>query len=839
MHKKAPFFASILVALAMPYLLFAQNFPSVTSFKVAGPFVAGSVFTITRGTVPDLTKAGPTVTLDGKALTVTGATKNTITGTLPAGVSKKGGDVRIRYGTVVVEDKLYVPFLDNIFVPKVEKGAQMNFNGGNFKEKDCKINFGGNTFAITRCSQNQILATIGTKFNGGEVTITSNGLTSAPLRFEFQGPVLTFAENKGGIAPGSTLTLHAKGLSPVINENLITLDKTVLTITDFKPKEELLVVKLPDENAKGGLKLTVNGFESNTIAIDANPAPILMDSRAGDEGTVFKVKVTGKYFASDMAKVSLSIGPKKGTVKFANINNIEAEFPRGSYAGCLSVEVFGQTSNCIAFNSTKPPYLKGYQDPIFIESVNQYEWSIFAENMSEKNDKIAVYVNGAKASLRDRLLNRVTVRFDAIPDVGEVYVTSEGLESNRMPYDFGQRFYPFVSSAISNGKFMYAQPVALKGTNLGQHQFREKTKINLSGMGLTKDEKTKELEWKVTPAQIDVRLDDKVKKDMKATLSVTVKGKKSNELKFTAGQDAKEAVCSPWVQKVQYPEGIMEGSTIRLLGQCFNPDPAKNWIYFDGMETRPTLAKLTFLEVKIPKGAKTAGKLKVKTQINESNEADYVSAGLTPNAFTFEFEDLGKNALSTVNKEAPFAKLVIRNTLGEVEMQTLKFKFVFEDDKKDPFSITKVGVLPLGEVKVAFSGVGKKTIAPMLIQRDGTNAYSFTLDGIRISPSTKPQTLEFRTTAKPFILPSATFHMEFDPAKIENFSGLLIRRDKQEIIKLGQAAISSLPVSATKTVISCYDSDSKKANCSKLTGGETLQEPAPSTKPKLPSIPKK
>ena len=839
MHKKVLIFLSAIMAVAIPCLLFAATSASMTSFSVTGSFVAGSPFTITLGNVPDLTHLGPTVTLEGKALTVTAVGKNTITGVLPDGVSKKGGGVKIRYGTETVEGTIYVPFIDNIFLPKVEKGAQINFNGGNFKEKDCTISFPNSSITITRCSQNQILATLGSKLSGGDITVASNGFTSAPYHFDFKAPAIDFVENKAGIIPGSTLQVHVKGLSQVMTENLITLDTQTLQITSFKPNEGLVQVNLPAESAKGSLKLTVNGFESNTLALDANFPPILIDSSFTEEGNVIKVKAVGKYFASDKTKVSLSIGSKTGTVKFANVNNIEAEFPRGAYAGCLMVQVYGQASNCLSFNTTRPPYLKGYLDPILNGGENKYEWTLFAENLTEKNDKLAVYVNGTKADLKGRMYNSISVKFDPIPDKGEVYVVSEGLESNHLPYDFGEQFYPFIASATSNGKFMYAQPVIIKGSNFGEDQFKSNVSINLSGVGLTKDAKTNIPEWKVNNSEITIRLDDKVKKGTKATLSVTVKGKKSNELTFVTGQDNKETLCSPWIQKVQYPEGIMEGSTIRILGQCFDPDPTKNWVYFDTVETKPTFVSSNAMDVKIPSGAKAKGTLKVKTQTYQSNSADYVSAGKTPNAFSFSFENPVANAVSEIGKEGPFAKLLINNTLGEVEMQTLKFKFVYEDDKNDPFSILKLGSLPLGEVKVAFSGEGTKTIPPLVITRDKSNSYGFILDGIRIQPSTQVQSLEFRTTEKPFALNGAKFHLEFDPTKIENFSGLLIQRNKQEVLKLKQNALSSSDITITKTLPTCFDSDSKKVNCSSLMGSGTIQQTATSTKPKLPKIPKK
>jgi hypothetical protein len=852
MHKKILPCLAFVVALAVPYFIFASDSPavsvvgkpSVTAFGVSGPFVAGSTFTITLGNVPDLTKLSPTVSLNGTTLTVTGAGATTISGKLTDGVSKKGGDVQIHYGGVTVSYTLYIPFIDNLFLPKIGKDAQMNINGGNFSDAGCGVNLPSSSITVNRCAQGQIIATIGSKLTGGDLTVTSNGLTSAPYHFVFESPSISFAENKDGVFPGSTLRVHAKGMSSTGTENQVFLDSTLLEIAGFKPNDGLILVKLPPENAKGSLKLVVNGIESNTLSLDSSFPPIITDYKITDSADKTLVKAIGKNFTSDISKATLSIGDKSATVKFANVNNIEGELPKGSYAGCLMVSVYGQNSNCILFNSTRPPVLKGFLDPLFMPAENNYEWSLFAENLSDKNSQITVYVNGTKAAIKDRLLNRLVVTFDPIPDVGEVYVVSEGLESNRMPYNFGERFYPFIASATSNGKFMYAQPITISGNNLGQQQFQDKTQINISGVGLAKKENTNELDWKVSPAEITIRLDDKVKAGAKSTLSVTVKGKKSNEVTFTTGQDSKQSLCTPWIQKVQYPEGIMEGSTIRVLGQCFDPDATKNWLYFDDIGVKPTYSKNTILEAKIPKGAKTKGTIKVKTDLGQSNATDIISAGQTPNAFTFGFEDLGTNILSGIGSEGPFAKLVINNTLGEVEMQTLKFKFVYEDDKKDPNSVTKLGSPPLGEIKVSFSGVGSKTIAPMVIQREGTNTFSLTLDGIRISPSTSPQYLEFRTTVRPYVLNGAKFHLEFDPSKIENFSGLLIQRDKQDLMKITQKAIQSKVASFTKTEVTCFDTDSKKANCLGSTATVTTPIPAQpvatpvSTKPKIPKIPK-
>jgi hypothetical protein len=838
MRKKILLYLSLLVVIAVPCLLYAQTLPNptVVSFTVTGPFVGGANFTITLANVPDLTKLGPTVTLEGKTLTVTGSGVTTITGKLPEGVSKKGGSVKIKYQGTEVPYTLYVPYIDSIFLPKVGKDAQMMIGGGNFDESSCQVSLPASSITVTSCNQRTISMTIGNQFSGGDVTVTSNGLTSAPFHMEFQMPALTFVENKEGITPGSTISIHAKGLSSVMGENLITLDSALLNIVSLKPKDGLVQVKLPEENAKGSLQLTVNGIESNTIAIDPNLPPILTDSEFSNESGVMTIKVTGKYFSSDVSKVSMSIGSKTGSVTFANMNNIEAEFPSGGYSGCLSVTVYGETSNCLSFNTVRPPVIDGYDDPIVISSENKYEWTLYAENVSDKKDEVSVYVNGVNAEIKSRFLNRIIVRFDQTPDVGEVYIVSEGIESNHMAYDFGQRFYPFISGASSNGKFMYGQTVTITGNYLGLQQYKNDVSINLSGAGLMKDEDTNEPDINITPFKITIRLDDNVKVGTNATLSVSVKGKKSNEVSFVAGQDNKNVLCSPWVNNIQYPDGIMQGSKIRVQGQCFSPDKTSNWVYFDTIKTQPTYANLTTLDVVIPKGAKSNGQIKVETQTGESNQIDYISAENTPNPFTFSFADLGTSALSKIDEEGVIARLQINDTLGEVEMQTLKLKFVYEDDKNNPNSVLKLGSLPLGQINVSFSGMGSKTITPIMVERNGTNNYSLTLHGIRIYPSLTPQTLEFRTTVKPFVLNGAKLHMELDPTTIDNFSGLLIQRDKQEILKLKQKSISSATITFAKSAVTCFDSDPNKANCANPAGDSTNPQ---TVTPNQPSIPKK
>ena len=818
-------FSSLIAILVVPYILFAQATPAVTAFTVSGAFKAGSAFTIKLGNVPDLTKLKPTVTLEGKTLDVTSSGTSSITGKLTEGLPVKGGNVKIKYQNTEISYDLYVPYIEKIFIQKVSKGAQMVVSGGNFSDTKCNISLADSDIKTSSCNQRMIFATIGSRFSGGDVTVNFNGLTSAPFRYDYQAPVLVYAENKNGVAPGLPLTIHAKGLSSSLAENLITLDSTTLQITGFKPADGLVTVLLPAENAKGSLKLSVNGIESKTIALDSYFSPILKEYKTSYSAQTMNVHISGSYFTQELANLSVSIGTKTGKITSANFNNIEAEFPRSGYSGCLSVTAYKQTSNCIYFNTVEPPFLKGYDDPITVSAENKYEWTLYAENLSDKNDKIAVYVNGENAKLKGRFLNRIIVRFESIPDKGEVYVVSEGVESNHMPYDFGERFYPFISGVFSNGKFTYGQPIIIKGNNLGSNQFRKNVSVNVSGVALMRDEDTKELDWSVSPSEITVRLDDHVKKGVSATLNVSVKGKKSNTVSFVTGQDSKEVLCSPWIQKIQYPDGLAEGSKIRIQGQCFAPDINKNWIYFDSMPAvQPTYASISALDVKIPKGSKSKGTIKVKTSTSQSNSMDYISAQNTAGALTFSFEKLGTNAISSAGKEGSFARLSIMNTLGEVEMQTLKFKFVYEDDKNNPNSFLKLGPLPLGEIKIAFTGVGQKKIPPAIVERSGTNEFTLTLDGIRISPSLTPQILEFSTTVKSFALNGAKFHMEFDPAKQGNFSGVLIKGDKREILKLKQKPVSGAEVTISQTAVTCFDSDTKNVNCSK---------------PTSPSIPKK
>lgn len=823
----------LVVALATPLFMLAEGTPAVTNFTVTGPFVAGSKFTISVGNVSDFGKSNPTVTLNGLALTVSAASKGTIQGTLPKGVSAKGGSMLIKFAGQTIDYTLYVPYIDNLFLPKIAKDAPLLINGGNFSE-DCKIGLLNSSLAVTKITQRQIFATIGSKLDGGGLTVSCKGLTSPLYPFDFTPPEIIFVENKDGIFPGGTVTLHAKGLSSSTPENQIFLDSRLLTTTNSKPADGTIQAKLPDENAKGSLKLVVNGIESDGLSLDANFPPILTDYKFSEEGGKKVIKLLGKNFASDPSKVSVKIANKSAKVLFSNVSNIQAEIPKDTVSGCIMVEIYSKSSNCLAYESAPAPFLKGYMEPVQRDENDGFEWILFATGVSDNLKDVQVK-GSEKFTLKSKTLNQITVWLESIPEKGEVYVVSKGAESNHVAYDFSQRFYPYISSVSAASGFKAGFPVTIKGNNFGRHSYRKNLKVNVGGGELAKIDK--EYDWKIEPTLIVTRLNDKKQLGDKVTFSVTRKGKKSNEVSTKTGTTIKEAQCSPWAQQVLYPNGIIPGSTIRILGHCFNTIAEKNQVSFDGTITKGILTGENFLDVIIPKTALKKGKLSVVDGDRKGNSVEYVSAPGAKPEFSFNFADLPSKTLE-INKDGSVAKLVIKNTLGEVQIQTLKLYLAYEDDKSDPNSTSKTGVLPFDTLKFKFSGKEKITIDPMPMVREGSNLFSITLKGLAIHPSPEEQSLEITTTVKPFALNNSKFYFTFDPSKEADLSALNLHRSTQNLMKFGQKAIKSSAISITKAEVTCFDSDSKKVNCDKFMGIPTAQ-PESSPKPKLPGIPTK
>jgi len=811
------FFATCLLCVLMattiiPPVSFAENNFTIVSFKLNKTFSSGEKFVIQLDKFSDLSNYTPEVSIEDVQLNISKINKNIVEGVLPDNLPEGGGYVLLKYGEKEIRYNVKIPYITNVQLPsEIKEGAKIIINGGNFDPEYCKVFVDKKSMNIESCSGSQITVLVDKSFKGGDLNVHSNRFTAEVYPINFNPPKIDFIQNKKGFVVGGTIDIFGDYFSKGVGSNSVYLGEEKLNVISVNAKGRVLKVQLPKENSKGNIKVVVNGIESNSLPIEFFNPPVLLGYQFASKNDKKTLKLAGRNFSKDIKDNSVTIMGGNAKVISATTKEIEAEIPFKVGRGCVAIGVNGKKSNCIQFVPQKEPVIRDYKVPNERREEGGYEWILSGDDLIGDLKKISVYVNGRAAKIKSTTSKKVTIELDSIPEKGDIYIIANGIKGKKKKFDFGKFFYPSIRTVSATKKFEANGAITIEGNNFGHHRNARNLKINLSKGGIDiKNEKTKEVNWKITPTKITARLNSQFKEGDEIKLSVSVKGKKSNDVYFKIGSGAKRVNGSPWIHEVAYPDGAVMGKNVRIRGRGFGAGLNSNKVFFGDTLAEVKKATEGFLDVVIPSKIEETGDLKIKNGSLESNLIKYIVVKSNKDLFNVNFlEEKDKNA--KINKEVSLGKLVIDNKLGNVLVKNLSFKINYVDDKDNEMSVSKFGTLPFDEFKISSSsGV---VVSPSIIKGD-RGSYTVSFSDFIIDISEKEQVFNIKSFIRSFAIDKAKIQIKLNPSK--DLTVVNLDNQKKPKIKLTQKEIKSEWTHIEKSLVTCSDTDSKNSHCSKI-----------------------
>jgi hypothetical protein len=282
--------------------------------------VAGTQFTITgSGFSPSVT--GNTVTFGTTTAVIVDATNTQIRGLAP-NLTANAFPVRVTTNGVTTDVGTFnlLPAVTSITPPQAAGNATITLAGTGFSPTpgDNVITFTDNltgataTAAATSASLTQLTTTVPAQLVAGahSVTVTVNGRTSAPIAFAVT-PFITSA-TPAEVRIGGEIRISGTGFSPVLSENVVTLNGRTVALAPGSTAGTLIVIAFPGlTGASLDIVVTTRGVASNTVRIAISPAPVIIGQTIG--GVVFE-SATAVFTRRDLITVTVSGADPNGDV---------------------------------------------------------------------------------------------------------------------------------------------------------------------------------------------------------------------------------------------------------------------------------------------------------------------------------------------------------------------------------------------------------------------------------------------------------------------------------------------------------------------------------------------
>ena len=327
--------------------------PTITSFTPNSGNVGASV-TIT-GTNFSSTVAENTVIFhDNKEATITNASTNSLTVTVPQGVETGKISVTVNGKTATSANDFTVDISDptiTSFTPNSGKvGTSVTITGTNFSSTVAEntVIFHDNKEAtITNASTNSLTVTAPQGVETGKISVTVDGKTTTSaddFMVEVSDPTITsFTPNSGNV--GTSVTITGTNFSSTIAENTVTFhNNKEAAVTNASSNS--LTVTVPQGVETGKISVTVDGktaTSADNFTVDvSDPTITSFTPSSGNVGA--SVTITGTNFSSTIAENTVTFHDnKEATITNASTNSLTVTVPQCVITGKISVTVNGKT----------------------------------------------------------------------------------------------------------------------------------------------------------------------------------------------------------------------------------------------------------------------------------------------------------------------------------------------------------------------------------------------------------------------------------------------------------------------------------------------------------------
>ncbi|QQS59619.1 hypothetical protein IPN35_01915 [Candidatus Peregrinibacteria bacterium] len=676
--------------------------------------------------------------------------------------------------------------------------------------------------------------------------------------FEFHPPEILFITGENGIAPGKDIRIWGKNLDGVYYQkggrSYVVEDVSTGQLTGgFSKKAEeglsYIDVTLPEENfnkkfwvERGCDRDGKNCLKSNKIQLTNTFPPVLTEYQLNFQTRI--VTAYGKYLPEEAKDLSLSYEGK--TLSIIDYDGTEGKFSFQlpcpmSGRGTLKVRSGGIWSNPLFISTPDVPELFG------LSVEYSFHDGYRKVNVSARGDLLNVPTSTVCSE--DAILYLGNTGFPLekfggayfndmlddsyIPSSGEASVVFRGIRSEKIPFEkesFSVK--PYIYQVESKYGFRPGAPFQIFGRNLGnKYKSCDQGSTIFTGPKIYSEERTKDGDCvPIRPMVSDSRIDAQFapleygeysSSSKKTTVSVSVGGKKSNEVDILFGMnEQKVSYAKPIITSVEYPEGHLPGSQVILRGGGFGIKTIYNIISFAGKAITPesTNSRGTELSFRIPEGA-FSGKLVVTRKTPDEQQSEGVDILVSPHEekkVLFSFAGEGKESVIEVDgaeETVQFANISVMNSISDIAVRRMRFDFSFTDGDPDhSLSYKSLKVLPFGTFTLKHN---KKAVSSPIVATSAGNGHFF-LDFPEFTlPLTEgdSDTISIETTILPFVTDKSAFSLSFDPdnpSRVSLYSeelGQGIALSPQETIALPSFSVSQ---SDTKT---CIDTLSDNSHC--------------------------
>lgn len=301
----------------------------------------GTVVTIT-GTGFNTVASQNSVTFNGLAAIVGGATPTTIVATVPAGVSTGPVSVTINGERTVgpVFTVVPLPVISALAPSSGPIGTPVTITGTNFSSiaSENQVSFNGIVVSVSSTSATSLIVNVPAGTTTGNVVVSTNNQKSAGVLFTVQSLGISTLSPTSGLV-GTVVTLSGTGFSSITTQNMVFFNGIAAVVTAATATQ--LTVLEPGGVSTGAVTIKVNGlvatgpifsyggvitlagsptnplygFNTNGIAIDANGNVYVANNT---QNNIIKIMTDGSQ--------SIFAGSTTGQSGFVNGNGTTALF---------------------------------------------------------------------------------------------------------------------------------------------------------------------------------------------------------------------------------------------------------------------------------------------------------------------------------------------------------------------------------------------------------------------------------------------------------------------------------------------------------------------------------
>ncbi|HAS43237.1 MAG TPA: hypothetical protein DCS93_22345 [Microscillaceae bacterium] len=315
----------------------------------------GTTVTIT-GAGFSTTPANNLVKFNGTTATVSAATANSLTVTVPEGATtgkisvQVGNEITTSVGdfTVLSSD----PTITGFSPASGPVGTEVTIQGYNFEAIAANnlVKFNGTTAAVTNATANELKVTVPTGATTGRITVEIGGKIATSndafvVTANTTDPVIVDFNPKFGPV-GTEVTIQGANFEAIAANNTVDFNGMAATVKSATATQ--LVVEVPSQATSGKISITAKGITAvstqNFIVTSNTTDPVIIDfyPKSGPVNTL--VSITGGNFAPTLTNNIVKFNGVAATIQTATNTELKVLVPINATTGKISVEVAGITA---------------------------------------------------------------------------------------------------------------------------------------------------------------------------------------------------------------------------------------------------------------------------------------------------------------------------------------------------------------------------------------------------------------------------------------------------------------------------------------------------------------